>query len=1085
MTGAVNIAWREFKAGGAPDAIMFVKSTNFGVTFTQPATVAAFVPYDQATTDTSFRTSAFPTIAADGERLYLAWPARGYATNRPESTHGRQPHRDVDVANRHELDAAAADRRVRTARSSDHAGAQFRRRAPVAALLRPAGRQVRAVRTVRGRVSDPERAAAQAVAAHAGRAHRAGCARRCAAVHVSAVVGVRDGRTGELDAVQQLQFNPPNLPIFRQGTVPFVGDYIDLTATPSMIVDADGRWTFNLAATDSGAGHAVWTDNRDVRVAQGGSLAAFTPPNSKARGTTSIFDPTQPLPACVPDQTGTRNQNIYTARFDRGLFTGALGNSKPLDTTLERAFALFTENATRDTHTYRLTIAAQPVGGHASFQQVAAGGAILTQLDLSIPAHSTAARSVYVTSSDAKARIDIDVSEIEAVGAAGPIAGGLHGSIVLNSDPEAPRIENPRIENSGIPAGDIQSSEVYTVRLSTATSAPRIENPRIENPRIENPRIENVTADNRDAVNSSVQTPRIENASVETPRIENPRIENTDLVNGAISDTTWELTNTGNTAAVYGVDLRLNQPIPLGFKTQLIIHKTYVTPAADGCELKQQVDNVVVTNIITPAFVPATPRIENPRIENPRIENATVALAPGETANVTFRVFDPDRNDQVTFDPAAAVTPVAAPQSVDTEDAQNGQTEPPVVVALTITTAALVDAVINGVYSQQLQANVGGIWDIIGGALPAGLTLDGVTGQISGRPTTPGTFAFTARLTSNGLPAQTVTRDFVIRVGGPLQIATDTLPDGIANVGYRFTVALTGGIGATSWTVTSGSLPSGMSLDAATGVLSGTPTIIDTFHFTLTVQDHASPPHAVSRPFAIRVIEQSAFAKIWLGIDTNWSNPANWNPPGVPHLETNVVIPGGLAQQPVLTEDSFVGNLQLAPGATLNTNGHTLTASGSVSAGDTITGAGTLVMASGETTLSGTVSNLVLSNGVALNGPLTVTGGLTIHGALSLNGYAATVAGQLIANGESAEVDGGPGVVSADDITGWWSGNVQTTVGTASRRFPITFLLRQDGATLSGTSADAARRSADRQPHRHRPRRHGALRPVGSGNRHR
>ena len=461
---------------------------------------------------------------------------------------------------------------------------------------------------------------------------------------------------------------------------------------------------------------------------------------------------------------------------------------------------------------------------------------------------------------------------------------------------------------------------------------------------------------------------------------------------------------------------------------------------------------MVVTNITTPAFVPATPRIENPRIENPRIENATVALAPGETANVTLRVFDPDRTDQVTFDPAAAVTPVAAPQSVDTVDAQGGQTDPPVVVALTITTPTLADAVMNGVYSQQLQANVGGIWDIVGGALPPGLTLDGVTGQISGRPTTPGTFAFTARLTSNGVPAQTVTRDFVIRVGGPLQIATDTLPDGIANVGYRYTVASTGGIGATSWTVTSGSLPSGMSLDAATGVLSGTPTISDTFHFTLTVQDHALPPHAVSRPFTIRVTEQSALAKIWLGIDTNWSNPANWNPPGVPNLETNVVIPGGLAQQPVLTEDSFVGNLQLAPGATLNTNGHTLTASGSVSAGDTITGAGTLVMASGETTLSGTVSNLVLSNGVALNGPLTVTGGLTIHGALLLNGYAATVAGQLIANGESAEVDGGPGVVSADDITGSWSGNVQTTIGTASTRFPITFFLRQDGATLSGTA---------------------------------
>src|SRR6185295_13384796 len=40
LTGAVYVAWREFKAGGQPDAIQFVSSTNFGSTFTAPKTVA-------------------------------------------------------------------------------------------------------------------------------------------------------------------------------------------------------------------------------------------------------------------------------------------------------------------------------------------------------------------------------------------------------------------------------------------------------------------------------------------------------------------------------------------------------------------------------------------------------------------------------------------------------------------------------------------------------------------------------------------------------------------------------------------------------------------------------------------------------------------------------------------------------------------------------------------------------------------------------------------------------------------------------------------------------------------------------------
>ena len=34
---------------------------------------------------------------------------------------------------------------------------------------------------------------------------------------------------------KQLQFNPPNLPMFKQGTVPFIGDYIDVAAAPAFV----------------------------------------------------------------------------------------------------------------------------------------------------------------------------------------------------------------------------------------------------------------------------------------------------------------------------------------------------------------------------------------------------------------------------------------------------------------------------------------------------------------------------------------------------------------------------------------------------------------------------------------------------------------------------------------------------------------------------------------------------------------------------------------------------------------------------------------------------------------------------------
>ena len=133
---------------------------------------------------------------------------------------------------------------------------------------------------------------------------------------------------------EQLQFNPPNLPIFRRGTAPFMGDYLDVVATPTMRANPDGSWSFNIEPGTSTAGHAVWTDNRNVRAGPNGDLSNYTPPLSSSLGTVSRFDPSQPVPACIPDLTGTRNQDIFTARFDDGLVAAALGNNKPLDPLL-------------------------------------------------------------------------------------------------------------------------------------------------------------------------------------------------------------------------------------------------------------------------------------------------------------------------------------------------------------------------------------------------------------------------------------------------------------------------------------------------------------------------------------------------------------------------------------------------------------------------------------------------------------------------------------------------------------------------------------------------------------------------------
>ncbi len=77
----------------------------------------------------------------------------------------------------------------------------------------------------------------------------------------------------------------------------------------------------------------------------------------------------------------------------------------------------------------------------------------------------------------------------------------------------------------------------------------------------------------------------------------------------------------------------------------------------------------------------------------------------------------------------------------------------------------------------------------------------------------------------------------------PLSVTTTSpLPLAPLNTPYATTLAATGGTGSYTWSVASGStLPSWLSLNSSTGVLSGTPTTNSTATFAVTVTDSASP----------------------------------------------------------------------------------------------------------------------------------------------------------------------------------------------------------------------------------------------------
>lgn len=91
--------------------------------------------------------------------------------------------------------------------------------------------------------------------------------------------------------------------------------------------------------------------------------------------------------------------------------------------------------------------------------------------------------------------------------------------------------------------------------------------------------------------------------------------------------------------------------------------------------------------------------------------------------------------------------------------------------------------------------------------------------------------------------------DVVVRPDPPV-IATTDVPDGEVGVAYDETLSATEGDGTYSWSVSAGALPTGLTFEAATGVLSGTPAVEGTFDFTVQV---TSAGLAAQQPLALLI----------------------------------------------------------------------------------------------------------------------------------------------------------------------------------------------------------------------------------------
>ena len=95
----------------------------------------------------------------------------------------------------------------------------------------------------------------------------------------------------------------------------------------------------------------------------------------------------------------------------------------------------------------------------------------------------------------------------------------------------------------------------------------------------------------------------------------------------------------------------------------------------------------------------------------------------------------------------------------------------------------------------------------------------------------------------------------------PLVITTMSLPNGVSNTVYTTTLAASGGIIPYNWSMISGTLPSGLTLNPSSGVISGKPTAAGTFSFTVQVSDAGS--QTATKTLNITIISTPTAITIW------------------------------------------------------------------------------------------------------------------------------------------------------------------------------------------------------------------------------
>ncbi len=170
--------------------------------------------------------------------------------------------------------------------------------------------------------------------------------------------------------------------------------------------------------------------------------------------------------------------------------------------------------------------------------------------------------------------------------------------------------------------------------------------------------------------------------------------------------------------------------------------------------------------------------------------------------------------------------------------------------ALTISSVALPNGVVGSAYSQTLTATGGTAPYTWSGTMPAGLSLNSATGTIAGAPTSAGTTQITVQVTDSASFQGVATLTMSLTVAARL-ISNSAFPDLSAAVGSPVhSPALASGGAPPYNCVATSPLPAGVSLNASSCALTGTPTVPGIYSLTVSASDSSVPAQTAALSFS-------------------------------------------------------------------------------------------------------------------------------------------------------------------------------------------------------------------------------------------